>query len=319
MKKVVCFGGGNAVPKLILPELKKRNLDIVSVTSATDSGGSTGQLRQDFGIISPGDLRRHLIALSEAPQWKKDLFAFRFGHEVFEGGHVGHGFGNAFIGGLEYILKDYDKVLEITHEFLEVKGKCYPVTTGHAMLVTELENGTVIFNEDEVDVPKKHNPTLKIVKSTLKPEVEVYPPVAKAVAEADLIIIGPGDMYSSLSACLLPKGLKEAFRKSKAKKVYVCPAMAKLGESHWLSVVGQAKVIEDYIGCPLDKVIFNTLPPTGEQIIEHQKKEPLHLGMVLFDDVPKGDKYVGLPLLKKGNGIDYDPVLLAKVIFEEKL
>ncbi|MBN2094599.1 MAG: YvcK family protein [Candidatus Aenigmarchaeota archaeon] len=317
MTKVLCFGGGNAITKVVLPELKKRGHDVTSVTSMVDSGGSTGQLRADFKILSPGDIRRHLIALSDAPRWKKDLFAFRFGREVFDGGHKGHSFGNVFLGGLQHVHGDYSKVLDIAHEFLEVKGRCLPATIEITDIVGLLDNGKEAVSEDEIDVPKNHSPDSKIVKAYLRPEVKAYPETLKAIEEAEMIIIGPGDMYSSMVPCILPKGIKEALQKSKAKKIFICPAMAKRGETHWYTVVGQAKELERYMGCEFDLVIYNTAKPSKERIEEHQKEEPLHIGIVPFDDVPKGGKFVGKDILTTEGMVVYDPEKVMAVVLGE--
>jgi uncharacterized cofD-like protein len=314
MIEVVCFGGGNAIPKLLLPYLKERNFEVTSVTSMVDSGGSTGQLRADFNILPPGDIRRHLLALSDAPQWKKDFFAFRFGHEVFDGGHKGHSFGNVFLGGLEYAIKDYGKVLDFSHEFLEVKGRCLPATAGLTHIVGLLENGREAISEDEIDVPKEHDPDARIVEAYLRPEVEAYPETIKAVEEADIIIIGPGDLYSSLIPCFLPIGMKEAFQRSKAKKIFICPAMSKRGETHWLTVATMAEEIEKYIGCKLDRVIYNTEEPDIERVAEHQKGEPLHTEIVPYHDVPEGEKFIGRSLLKKSGEVVYEPAKVIDII-----
>lgn len=316
MIKVVCFGGGNAIPKLILPELKSRGFEVTSVTSMVDSGGSTGQLRNDFGILPPGDIRRHLIALSDAPKWKKDLFAFRFGQEIFDGGHKGHSFGNIFIGGLEHTLKDYRQVLEIVHEFLEVKGKCLPATIENTHVVAKLETGELVEGEDEIDVPKKHNPVHKIEEAYLQPKVKAYPETINAIIQADLITFGPGDMYSSLIPCFLPLGIKEALRKTSAKKVLICPAMSKLGETHWFTVRTLSEEIEKYIGCKLDKIIFNVGKPNSERIATHQKKEPLHLGIVPFEKDLEPKRFFGSDLLSSEGEVVYDSKKVMSALLE---
>jgi len=248
-KKIVCFGGGNAMPKAILSELKKYPVQITAIASMVDNGGSTGQLRKDFDVLPPGDIRRHLLALSDAPNWKKELWNFRFGHEAFGGGHKGHNFANVFIGGLEHILKDYSKVLKISHEFLEIKKhRALPATIKKTQLAAKLENGKMIFGEDEIDVPKKHNPKLKIRKIYLRPKVKAYPFILKALKETNLITIGPGDLYSSFLPCLLPEGISRTIQKSKAKKILVCNTMNKSGETNNFSVLDFANKTEKYLG-----------------------------------------------------------------------
>lgn len=313
-KKVVCFGGGNAIPKTILMPLKKYPVDITSITSMVDNGGSTGQLRTDFNILPPGDIRRHILALSEAPDWKKEFWQFRFGHEMFDGGHKGHSFSNAFIAGLEYNLKDYGKVLEVINEFMEVKGKALPATIEQTQIYAELENGEIAKGEDEIDVPQKHDPNLKIKRVYLEPEVEAYQPSLDAVTETDLITIGPGDLYSSTIPCLLMKGMKETFKKTKAKKILVCNTMTKLGETNDFTVSDFASEMEKYMDCSLDFVIYNSEIPSKERVDEYKKEELGILEPVKVDKKLDDKKFVGTNILEENGPIVYNPDKLAKLI-----
>ncbi len=313
-KKAVCFGGGNAIPKTILIPLKKYPVDITAITSMVDNGGSTGQLRTDFNVLPPGDIRRHVLALSEAPDWKKEFWQFRFGHEMFDGGHKGHSFSNAFIAGLEYNLKDYGKVLEVVNEFMEVKGNALPATIEQTQIYVELENGEIAKGEDEIDVPQKHDPNLKIRRAYLEPEVKAYQPSLDAVAEADLIIIGPGDLYSSTIPCLLMGGMKEAFKKTKAKKILVCNAMTKYGETNNFSVSDFASEMEKYMDCPLDFVIYNAEIPSKERVEEYKKEELGILDLVKVDEGLDDKKFISSNILINDGPIVYDPEKLIKLI-----
>lgn len=318
MKKLrtVAFGGGNAMPKAVLAGLLKHDVSITTVTSMVDNGGSTGQFRKDFNVLPPGDIRRHLIALSKAPQWKKDLFAFRFGHEVFDQGHKGHSFGNAFLAGLETSLKDYGKVLEIAHDFLEVEGKCLPATTDKVNVCAELENGSTIEGEDEIDMPRKHDPTTKIKRIFLKPKAKVYPPVVEAIKNADVITIGPGDIYSSLLPCFLPKGMAEALKGTKAKKAFICNAMTKHGETDGFTVSDFAAEAEKYAGCKLDYVLYNTAIPDRERLALHKKQEPAQVEPVKANKGLNNSKFIGKDLLKSSGMIVYDTGKVAAAIME---
>ncbi len=314
-KKIVCFGGGNVVPNLIMAELKKYPVKITGITSMVDNGGSTGQLRCDFDILPPGDIRRHILALSDAPKWKKELWKFRFGREEFEGGHKGHNFANVFIGGLEYILKDYSEVLKIIHEFLEVKNhQALPATIDKIQLYAELENGKIIKGEDEIDVPKKHNPKLKIKKVFLKPKAKVFPAAKKAVIEADLILFGPGDIYSSIICCLLPEGMKKALQKTKAKKILIVNAMNKFGETNDFSVLDFTREVEKYTGCLLDHAIYNTEVPNKRRIKKYKREEPLILDLVDIDKNLDKKKFIGKKLLQKEGEIVYNSKKIVKEI-----
>ncbi|MBI2144755.1 YvcK family protein [Candidatus Woesearchaeota archaeon] len=313
--KLVAFGGGNAMPKALLAGLTKLPVEITTVTSMVDNGGSTGQFRKDFNVLPPGDIRRHLLALSRAPQWKKDLFAFRFGHEVFDQGHRGHSFGNAFLAGLENSLRDYGKVLEIAHDFLEVHGRCLPATTDKINVYAELENGQTIEGEDEIDVPRKHNPSLKIKRIFVKPEATAYPQAVSAIKEADIIAIGPGDLYSSSLPCFLPQGITGAIKASKAKKILVCNAMTKLGETQGFTVEDFAAEAEKYAG-KLDYVLYNTKLPDAKRLEAHKKEEPAQLEPVRIGKGLNAAKFIGKDLLKESGQVVYDSDKVAAAIME---
>ena len=317
IKKIVCFGGGNVVPKLILEPLKKYPVKITGITSMVDNGGSTGQLRKNFNVLPPGDIRRHILALSDAPKWKKDFWKFRFGQEKFEEGHKGHNFANAFIGGLEYVLKDYKKALEIIHDFMEVKEhRALPATIDKTQLIAILENGKIVSGEDEIDVPKKHNPKIKIKKVFLEPKAKIFPETKKAIIEADLITLGPGDLYSSIICCLLPKGIKEAIQTSKAKKVLIVNPMNKLGETNNFSVLDFTNEIEKYMDCPFDFVLYNTEVPQKQRIKKYKKEEPLILNLVTINRNLDKKKFIGKDLLVKKGPIIYDSNKLSKILLK---
>lgn len=315
LKKIVCFGGGTALPKAVLAGLEKYPCEISTTASMLESGGSSGQLRVDFKVLSWGDLRRHLLALSKAPEWKKKIFHFRVGREMFDDGHVGHPFGNIFLAGLEYTVKNLKKVLKIVHEFLEVKGSVFPLTVEFAHLYAILESGEVIFGEDEIDVPKKHDPNLKIKEIHLAKKIKAYPPTLNVIKKADLIIIGPGDLYSSLIPCFLPEGAKKAIQKSKAKKILIVNPMTKLGETNNFSVLDFTNEIEKYIGCPLDFVLYNNEISSKARIKNYKKGHRELLGIVKIDKNLNKKKFIGKNLLVKSGPIEYDSNKLAKIIF----
>ncbi len=301
-KKIVCFGGGSAAPEAILKPLRKYPLEITSITSMTDDGGSTGQLRADFGVLPPGDIRRHILAFSDAPEWKKSLWSFRFGNEEFDGGHKGHSFGNVFMAGLEKNLKNYSEVLQECCRFMEVpkKYKPLPATAAKVTLCAELENGEIIEGEKEIDIPKKHDPKLKIKEVFLKPKAKAYGEAIAAIQKADVIVFGCGDLYSSLLACLLPIGIKSAIQKSKARKILLCNIMNKKGETDDFLVEDFAREVEKYAGAELDYILYNKNIP-AEEVADKTRKENPELGHpVLFGADLDRNKFIGVDFLKKG-------------------
>lgn len=304
------------MPKAVLLGLKKYPVRLISITSMLESGGSTGQLREDLNVLPAGDISRHLVALSDAPLWKKNIFLFRFGREKFPGGHIGHRFGTVFIAGLEYLLKDFEAALKISHEFLEIKRhRALPATIKITHAWAVLENGKIIKGEDEIDVPKRHSGKLKIKKIYLKPSARAYPPVLDEIKKADLIVFGPGDLYSSIIPCLLPRGMKEAIQKTGAKKIFICNLMTKYGETANFTVSDFINEFERYLGRDLDFAIYNNYFPEKKKIQNYRKEHPELLEMVKISPKLDKKKFIGKNLLKKGDLIEHDPGRVAKVIF----
>jgi uncharacterized cofD-like protein len=314
IKKIFCFGGGTAMPKAVLAGLKECPYEISTTASMLESGGSSGQLRVDFKTLSWGDLRRHLLALSEAPEWKKKIFHFRVGREVFDGGHVGHPFGNIFLAGLELTVKNLKEAIKIAHEFLEVKGRVFPLTVEFAHIYATLETGEVIFGEDEIDVPRRHNPNLKIKEIHLAKKIKAYPPTLNAIKKADLIVIGPGDLYSSLIPCFLPEGVKKIMQKSKVKKVLIVNPMTKLGETNNFSILDFVNEVEKYLGCNLDYVIYNNKIPPKARIKKYKKDHRELLDVVKINKDLNKKKFIGKNLLVKSGPIEYDPKKVVRTI-----
>ncbi len=316
--KLVCFGGGNALPKVVLEPLRnEQNIEITSVTSMVDDGGSTGVLRKELNVLPPADIRRHILALSRAEEWKKKLWKFRFARDiVFPDGHRGHSFANVFIAGLEHVLGDFEKALEIVHDFMKVRGKCLPATLEKVKLLAELENGEILEGEEKLDIIKNRDPKLRIKKLWLEPEARAYKPVIEAITQADFIVIGPGDLYSSILPCFLPAGMKKALEKSEAKKIFMAPAMTKLGETYGYSLEDFVEEVESY-ACELDFVVFNTTIPEKERIEEYKKEEPLLHELVLpkCKNLPK-EKFIGKDLLLDGLAVEYSPKKVKRVLLE---
>lgn len=313
--KIVCLGGGNAMPKAVLTGLKKYPVKISAVCAMLDSGGSAGRLRKDFNIISPGDIRRALIALANTSPAMEELFNYRF-----EAGDLrGHNFANLFIAALELTTNNYEKTIKEISRVLNIDHEVLPVTLDNSDLYAVLENGQLISGETNIDVPK-HDRTLRIKEVFLKPEAKIHPKAAKAIKQADLIVIGPGDLYSSLAQILLTKGMSEAMRKSKAKKVYICNLMTKRGETHDFSVFDFAKEVERFLDQDLDYVIYNITKPSKQILKKTKKDNPELIEPVSF--ILKGGsrvsekKFIGADLLPSSGKIIHDPNKLSKIILK---
>lgn len=307
-KKIVCLGGGNAMPKAVLIGLKKYPVKISAICAMLDSGGSSGRLRKDYKIVSPGDIKRAFIALANTSPAIAELFDYRF--QVGE--LKGHSFANLFITALELATNDYEKTIKEVSKILNVQHQVLPVTLDKANLYAILENGKIISGETNIDIPK-HNGRLKIKKVFLKPKAKAYSKASEAIKKADLIIIGPGDLYSSLAQILLTKGIPEAIEKSKGKSVYICNLMTKHGETNNFTVLDFVKEIEKYLKKELDYVIYNNFVPNKEIIRKYRKKHPELLKLVEINKDLPIEKFIGKNLLLKSL-IEHDPKKLAKTI-----
>ncbi len=307
---IVCLGGGNAMPKAVLAGLKKYPVKLSVICAMLDSGGSAGRLRKDFHIVSPGDIRRALIALANTSPAIEKLFNYRF-----QAGQLkGHNFANLLIAGLELATDNYEQSIKEIKKILNIKHDILPVTLDKSNLCAVLENGKVVEGETNIDIPK-HNGKLRIKKVFLKPKAKAYPKAIEAIKKADLIIIGPGDLYSTISQVLLTEDIPEAIKKSKAKKVYICNLMTKYGETNDFSVSDFTKEIEKYLQGDLDYVIFNTAKSSDERLKKCKKENPGLLKLVSFDKkLLKEKKFIGANLLSSSGQMNHDPNKLAKII-----
>lgn len=275
MKKFVTIGGGTG-SYTVLRGLREFPVDITAVVSMFDSGGSSGVLRDEFGVLPPGDVRRCLVALSEGEraQILRDLFNYRFNGG---GGLSGHSFGNLFLVALSTIYGSDIEGIRKASELLNIKGKVLPVSLDKAELHAVLEDGSEIIGETNIDIPK-HNGCLQIERVFLHPVAHVYHETTAAIRSADFIVIGPGDLYTSIIPNLLVDGVSEALRTSSAKKVFVCNLMSKWGETHEYDASDIAKEVLAYSGLEVfDYALCNTqsMDPKLIEAYEREKKYPV--------------------------------------------
>ncbi|MDP2649042.1 MAG: YvcK family protein [bacterium] len=275
-KKVVRIGGGSGGYTL-LRGLKEFPFDITAVFTSFDSGGSHGILRDEFGMVATGDVRRGLLALADEKQAEilRKLFEYRFEKE---GSALHrHSFGNLFLVALSSIYGGEVEGIRKASELLNIKGKILPVSLDNAHVHAMLENGEEIVGETNIDIPK-HNGDLHIKEVFLKPSAQIYDETNSAIRAADLIVIGPGDLYSSLVPTLCVEGMKEALHGTKAKTIAVCNLMTKWGETHGFSCSDMIRELLRYSGLKkFDYVICNTgiMDPKVLAAYEKEKKYPM--------------------------------------------
>ncbi len=271
MKKIVTIGGGTG-SFVVLSGLKKHGCEISAIVAMSDSGGSGGRLRDEYGVLPTGDIRQCLVALSESDIVLRELFNYRFSNGSLEG----QSFGNIFLTALSKVTGSFEKAVEEASKILNIKGKVIPVTTEDVQLCAELEDGTTVKGEEEIDEPK-HDGNLRIRKLYLSPEAKANQKAVKAIEAADIIIIGPGALYTSILPNIIVKGIPEAISGSRAKKVYISNLMTWWGQTNGFGVKAHVEEIERHIGCKLDVVIINDKEPPNEllRLYESEKEFPV--------------------------------------------
>lgn len=304
---VVVIGGGTGV-FTVLSGLRKYPINLSAIVSMADDGGSTGVLREEFGMLPPGDVRRTLVALARSDdRLLSDLFNYRFA----EGGLRGHTFGNIMLTALERMTGSFEDAIDEAGRILGVSGKVLPVTFANVRLCARLENGIVIKGEQNIDIPQ-HDGNLKISKIFLEPAAKINPHAARAIADADLVVIGPGDLYTSVVPNLVVGGLAQALKKTRAKKVYVANIMTKWGETNGFSARDFVAAVERYVGKGvLNYAVVNTRKPSPERIRQYEKESARFVEA--RDMLTKPTPVLGNFLRTRGF-VRHDPERLAKVL-----
>jgi uncharacterized cofD-like protein len=310
-KKIVVIGGGTGV-FTVLSGLRKYPHELSAIVSMADDGGSTGVLREEFGILPPGDIRRVLVALADSDkQMLSALFNYRF-KEGF--GFAGHSFGNLFLTALERLTGSFAAAVKEASRMLGVRGAVIPVTLRRAKLYAELADGRAVEGESNIDIPR-HDGRVRIARVYLRPKPVANPEALEAIYRADVAVIGPGDLYTSVIPNLLVSGIAEALRKSRAKKIYVCNLMTKFGETYGFRASDFLRAIESYVGeSALDYFIVNSARPARARLKPYIREKA---DLVEIDEENlrrRKPALVKAALLRKGALIRHDPEKLARLI-----
>jgi uncharacterized cofD-like protein len=257
--RIVAIGGGPGLSSL-LRGLKTYTSNLYAIVTVADDGGSSGRLRDEYRILPPGDFRQCLIALADAEPLMKQLFDHRFK----EGSLNGHSFGNLFIMAMADVTGNFEHALRESGKVLAVKGTIVPSTLQDVTLVASINGHTV---EGESKIPMQNAPITRVF---LKPDgAQVNPEAAQAILNAELVVIGPGSLYTSILPNLLVEGMVEAIKASPALKVYICNLASQRGETDGYNVDDYLRVIREHVGSNLfDFVVVNSNHahlPTGGQ------------------------------------------------------
>lgn len=277
MKNIVTVGGGTGSYTVLLGLKNLENISLTALVSMADNGGSTGVLRDELGVLPPGDVRQCLVALSEHSDVVRELMGYRFEN----GGLSGHNFGNIFLAALEKVTGNFAEGVEIASEILKIKGKVVPITPDSATLSILLSNDKLIEGEDKIqndsDIQK-----CGIKKIFYKKDIALNEHAKEAIVNADAIILGPGNYYCSVIPNLIVDGFKDAIRKSKAKIIFPVNLTNKLEHTSGWKVSDYVKDIEKYLGKSVDVILINNKKPTPEQTKLYELEEGK--GVLVNDD-----------------------------------
>lgn len=287
--KVVVIGGGTGSFTL-LRSLKNYTRHINALVNMADDGGSTGVLRDELGVLPPGDVRQCLVALSESER-VRDLFNYRFE----EGTFAGHAFGNLFMAALEKMSGNFAEAVEEASRVLNIVGRVEPITLDPVTLVMEKANGEVTKGEFQIGHADFKGVTRPAMR--LEPTPTLNPKAAEAIANADLVVVAPGNLYGSLAPALIVPGMHEALTETSAKKIYVANLVTKPGQTDGFSVADLAAEIERFADFQLDYVLYNNKKP-DERLLKryaHEGELPVE-----YDDTElrkmhyraKGDNFI---------------------------
>jgi uncharacterized cofD-like protein len=286
-KDVVTIGGGTG-SFVLLRGLKNYPLNISAIVSMADDGGSTGVLRDELGVLPPGDVRQCLVALSDSTETMRKLMNYRF-----ESGKLkGHNFGNLLLSALEKIENNFPHAVAEASKILSVKGKVIPVTDRDMRLFVELQNGKILVGQKQLD----HNEGVRkfgIKKAFLKPRVKGYGKALQKIEEADYVIIGPGDHFGSIVPNFLVQGVASAVKSSRAKVIYNCNLTNKKGQTENFDLDRYVFEIEKFIGKGrVDFVTFNSRVPEKKLLEKYEKREGRDSLVKFFPESPRRSRVV---------------------------
>lgn len=287
----------------------RQPVQIDAVVTVTDDGGSSGRLRREYSILPPGDIRNCMVALSPDEALLSRLFQYRFPGSG--PGLAGHSFGNLFLAALTHITGDFPEAVRLSSNVLATQGRIFPSTAKNTTLQATLDNGRLVIGETKISHSRTRIRRIRLVPSTVYP----LPEVISAIRDADLILLGPGSLYTSIIPNLLVRGVAAAIAKSHAKRVYISNLMTQPGETTGYSTADHVRAIYEHAGKNLfHSVVLNQASAAAHVLrrYRHQGADPVDPSLGELHSM--GLQYVAGNLLQRGNVIRHDQRRLAKLI-----
>lgn len=305
--RIVTIGGGTGLSTL-LRGLKQHNVSLTAIVTVGDDGGSSGRLRSEFNMPSPGDIRNCLVALADSEMLLSDLFQYRF--DAADSALDGHSFGNLFITAMTQVTGSFEQAVIESSRVLNIRGMVLPSSLDDIVVAAEMHDGTYVIGESNIPLAKKHIRRLSITPS----QAEAYDPAIVAILSADLIVLGPGSLYTSVLPNLLVEGISHALRFAPAEKVYVCNVATQPGETDGYNVIDHLRAIAEHApGIGIDRVLINSnLAPAESRI-----KPEWHVSAVEFDGLHEFEGQIAVDardIVNPDFPLRHDPEKLARAL-----
>lgn len=319
-KKIVCIGGGTGIATVLRGLKRYKDIDVTAVVTVMDDGGSSGRLMQEFGVLPPGDIRNCILALANEEDILTKIFSYRFPVTTKSPQVGGHSLGNLLMVALTDICGGFDKAISKMSEILAVNGKVLPITLKPAQLVAVLEDGSVKYGETNIS-----SSNVPIKKLLFKPrKVQYYPEVVKEISASDMIVVGPGSLFTSILPNLIIDEISSAVANSSGIKVYICNVMTQHGETDNYTVAMHIKKIYEHCKnkFKFDYVIVNSGKINRKLLLRYSKQKSFPVKM---DKLEELKKLVNKDVIKSniiakesvsGKYARHDPEKLSKLLIE---
>ncbi|AZU63915.1 gluconeogenesis factor YvcK family protein [Neobacillus mesonae] len=307
--RIVVIGGGTGLP-VLLRGLKQFPVEITAIVTVADDGGSSGRIREDLNIPPPGDIRNVLAALSDVEPLVEEMFQHRFktSNEL-----SGHSLGNLILAAMTSITGNFVYAIQEMSKVLNVRGKVLPAANQSVVLHAEMEDGTVVSGESKIPYSGK-----KIKRVFLTPEdIRPLPETLQAIRQADLIILGPGSLYTSILPNLLVPKLGDEVCRSSAKKVYICNLMTQAGETHGFSASDHIKAFYEHMDCAfINTILVNNkeIPQDVQLRYKEELASPVAYDMPQLFELDLEVVHADIANLENG-ALRHDPKKVAKILY----
>jgi uncharacterized cofD-like protein len=319
--RIVALGGGTGL-STVLRGLKayiasrrtarkpRPIADLAAVVTVTDDGGSSGRLRREYSVLPPGDIRNCMVALSKDERLLTQLFKYRF---PGDGGLGGHSFGNLFLTALTDVTGDFSEAIRVSAEVLAIRGRIFPSTEQNVTLEAELQNGSLVKGETRISASRHPIRRIWLVPQHVRP----LPETLEAIRNADLILLGPGSLYTSIIPNLLVRGVTEAICRSRATCVYIANLMTQPGETQHYSVADHVRAIYEHTRRKLfDYVVINRAPVAPRLIRRYRAQSAEQVAPSYAELRRMGLKYLSGDLLQQDLVVRHDQDRLTRLLLD---